>query len=73
MKGVGGRQSRSSAGMKNVERVVFNIGKDETAVFTGYFKRLYDPPMNADRHFLREYEAQHEHIGQAEREKISET
>ena len=72
LKETGGRQSRSSAGIRNEEGVVVSNEKDKTAVFTRYFQRLYNPTMNADRDLLRVYEVHHEHDAQVEGVSISE-
>ena len=72
LKGFGRKQSRSSAGIRNEEGVVVSNGKDKNAVFTRYFQRLYNPPINADRDLLTEYEGHQDHDTQAEGVVISE-
>ena len=36
--------------------VVISHGKENTAVFTRYFDKMYNPPTNADRDLSREYD-----------------
>ena len=73
LKGTSVRQFRKSVGIRNEQGVVVTNEKDKTAVFTRYFESLYNPPTNADRELLREYEVQHERDGQSDPVTISET
>ena len=40
--------------------MVINNDKEKVAVFTRYFRRLYNPPVNADQDLLREFDARTE-------------
>ena len=63
LKGTSVRQFRRSVGVRN----------EEGKVVTRYFENLYNPPTNADRQLLREYEFAHERDGQLDQLTISET
>ena len=60
LKGTSVKQVRRSDGIRNDEGVVVTNEKDKTAVFTKYYESLDNPPTNADRELLREYEVQYE-------------
>ena len=56
LKNMGDGQSRSSMGIRNEDGIVVNSEKEKLAVFSRYFERLYNPPMNADGEVLRDFE-----------------
>ena len=57
LKNMGDGQSRSSSmGIRNEDGIVVNSEKEKLTVFSRYFEKLYNPPMNADREILRDFE-----------------
>lgn len=68
----GGGQFNNSTGIRDENGNVVNNEKEKMEVFTGYFEKLYNPAVHADRTLLNEYETEVYQAERREEDQISE-